>query len=221
MTEEEWLGATDPSDMLIMGFLLGKLSDRKYGLFAAACCRAIWQDIPNETCRNGILVAERHTDGFASLEELRNAQALTLNSFQNEENCSDNVYTAWLAVLHASYAVQRITIWDAAFATALFVSKVVDRHRPTYSPRYAICLIAFDIFGNPFRPVTFNPSWLTPTVVALASGIYAEMAFDRMPILADALQDAGCDNEDILSHCRQQRKHVRGCWVVDLVLGKK
>ena len=62
--------------------------------------------------------------------------------------------------------------------------------------------------GNPFRPITLNPSWLTSTVLALANGIYEEKAFDRMPILADALQDAGCDNEDILNHCRQPGEHV-------------
>ena len=78
-----------------------------------------------------------------------------------------------------------------------------------------------DIFGNPFRPATLDPSWLTSTVVALARGIYEERAFDRMPILADALQDAGCDNEDVLNHCRGPGPHVRGCWVVDLVLGKE
>ncbi len=77
-----------------------------------------------------------------------------------------------------------------------------------------------DIFGNPFRPVTVDPAWLTSDVLALARGIYAERAFDRMPILADALQDAGCDNEDVLTHCRDaSAPHVRGCWVVDLVLG--
>jgi hypothetical protein len=77
-----------------------------------------------------------------------------------------------------------------------------------------------DIVGNPFRAVAAGASWLTSTVVALADGIYQERAFDRMPILADALQDAGCDNEDILNHCQQPGEHVRGCWVVDLLMGK-
>ena len=77
-----------------------------------------------------------------------------------------------------------------------------------------------EMFGNPFRPVSLDPAWLTSTVVALAQGIYEERAFDRMPILADALQDAGCDNDDVLSHCRGNGPHVRGCWVVDLILGK-
>jgi hypothetical protein len=79
-----------------------------------------------------------------------------------------------------------------------------------------------DIIGNPFCPVTFEPAWRTTDVLLLARGIYDERAFDRMPILADALQDAGCDNENILAHCRDaSATHVRGCWVVDLVLGKE
>jgi hypothetical protein len=77
-----------------------------------------------------------------------------------------------------------------------------------------------EFFGNPFRPVTVNPVWLTGNVVSIAQGIYDDRAFDRMPILADGLEDAGCDNADILNHCRQPGEHVRGCWVVDLVLGK-
>ncbi|QEG31500.1 hypothetical protein GobsT_63220 [Gemmata obscuriglobus] len=85
----------------------------------------------------------------------------------------------------------------------------------------ALAVLVRDIFGNPFRPVIVNPSWLTSNVVALATGIYADRAFDRMPILADALQDAGCDNADILTHCRSEAPHVRGCWVIDLLLGRE
>ena len=79
-----------------------------------------------------------------------------------------------------------------------------------------------EIFGNPFRPVTFSPAWWTDTAVALARQMYDSREFSAMPILADALQDAGCDNEDILNHLRDGTLvHVRGCWVVDLVLGKQ
>jgi hypothetical protein len=79
------------------------------------------------------------------------------------------------------------------------------------------------VFGNPFHKESLDPSWLAwndGTVVKLAQGIYDEQAFDRLPILADALEEAGCANADILGHCRQPGPHVRGCWVVDLVLGK-
>ena len=77
------------------------------------------------------------------------------------------------------------------------------------------------IFGNPFRPVAFDPAWRTSKALAIAQGIYDERAFDRLPILADALQDAGCENEDILSHLRGDGPHVKGCWALDLVLGKE
>ena len=78
-----------------------------------------------------------------------------------------------------------------------------------------------DVFADPSRLAAIDPAWLTTTVVSLARGISTDRAFDRLPILADALQDAGCDNEDILSHCRSEGPHVKGCWAVDLLLGKQ
>ena len=84
------------------------------------------------------------------------------------------------------------------------------------------CALVRDIFGNPFRPADFSPEWRTDTALAIARQMYESRDFSAMPILADALQDAGCDNARILSHCRDVKQvHVRGCWVVDLVLGKE
>ncbi len=78
-----------------------------------------------------------------------------------------------------------------------------------------------DIFGNPFRAVAFDPAWRTDTAVAVARQMYDSRDFGAMPILADALQDAGCEDEHILAHCRDTTApHVRGCWVCDLVLNK-
>jgi hypothetical protein len=82
------------------------------------------------------------------------------------------------------------------------------------------CALVRDIFGNPFRPVTLDPSWRTATVTSLGQAIYDQHAFDRMPILADALEDAGCTNQDILAHCRHPGEHCRGCWAVDVILGR-
>ncbi|MFO0849861.1 MAG: hypothetical protein U0871_15100 [Gemmataceae bacterium] len=76
------------------------------------------------------------------------------------------------------------------------------------------------VFGNPFRPVASDPPWLTPTVLALAEGVSAECAFDRLPILADALEEAGCDTPAVLKHSRGRFPHIPGCWVVDLLLGR-
>ena len=81
-----------------------------------------------------------------------------------------------------------------------------------------------EVFGNPFGPLTIDPLWLAwngGTVTTLAQSIYDDRAFDRLPIMADALEEAGCTNADILAHCRQPGEHVRGCWVVDLILGKE
>lgn len=78
-----------------------------------------------------------------------------------------------------------------------------------------------DISGNPFRPVSISPNWLVPNVISLARTIYDGRDFTDLPILAAALEAAGCDSADILTHCRSEKPHVRGCWVVDLILGNR
>jgi len=86
------------------------------------------------------------------------------------------------------------------------------------------CKLLREIFGNPFRPVTIDPAWLTfndGEIIKLAQTVYNERAFEQMPALAQVLVDAGCTNEDMLTHCRSCGEHVRGCWVVDLLLGKE
>jgi hypothetical protein len=95
------------------------------------------------------------------------------------------------------------------------------------------CRLIRDIFGNPFRPLPprkgkrawqdIQRRWLTwqgGEVPKLAQAIYEERAFDRLPVLGDALEEAGCTDRPILDHCRGPGQHVRGCWVVDLMLGK-
>ena len=115
------------------------------------------------------------------------------------------------------------------FATSEMVAIAVRRwgrsrlnRRWRDEERIAHCSLLRDIFGNPFRPVAFAPEWRTDTAVAFARTMYESRDFSAMPILADALQDAGCDSDDILAHCRDTSlTHVRGCWVADLVLGKE
>jgi hypothetical protein len=84
----------------------------------------------------------------------------------------------------------------------------------------AQAMILRDIIGNPFRPANIGPEWLVPSVLTLARTIYDERAFGGMPGLGDALEEAGCDNADILSHCRSGTEHAPGCWVVDAILGR-
>lgn len=78
-----------------------------------------------------------------------------------------------------------------------------------------------EIFGNPFRPVSADSPRQTGVTLTLAGSIYENLDFGAMPILADALEEAGCEDAGVLEHCRDPKGvHVRGCWVVDLVLGK-
>ena len=84
----------------------------------------------------------------------------------------------------------------------------------------ALAALLRDVVGNPFRPVSVDTSWLTSAVVSLAQSIYDDRAFERLPMLADALEEAGCTNAEVLGHCRQPGTHARGCWVVDGVLDR-
>jgi hypothetical protein len=119
----------------------------------------------------------------------------------------------------ASYFACKFTaasIRDVAFSAGLIQTK-----RGVEQARDDQLIILRDIFGNPFRPVAFAPAWRTSTAIALAQQMYDSRDFAAMPILADALEDAGGDSDDVLNHCRDAAQvHVRGCWVVDLVLGK-
>src|SRR5262249_39746048 len=114
--------------------------------------------------------------------------------------------------------------WKVVNAASQAVSGVEALEGRSDGLRTRLCEIIRDIFGNPFRPSTLNPTVLTcngGTVPKLAQAIYDGRTFDQLPILADALEEAGCINPDILAHCRQPGVHVRGCWVVDLLLGKE
>jgi|SRR5579883_147568 len=233
MTEAEWLGI-DPEPMLRS--LRGEARDRKLRLFATACCRSIWHLLPNEAARTVVLVAERFADGLATEGQL----GLAEEEFSFAELETGYSHDTYVAAVAQGAVEQLARESDATFArrTRRVVPNWSEQayeaasgalHGATFSilgstqrQEQQVKLSGFlrDIFGNPFRPVSVNLSWLTSEVRLLAEGIYQDRAFDRMPILADALQDAGCDNEDILTHCRQSGEHVRGCWVVDLLLGK-
>ncbi len=113
-----------------------------------------------------------------------------------------------------------VAAWDSYSFGAILDDSTLERVA-VYAPELATVPLLRDIFGNPFRPVVFDFLWRSDTAVSLAKGMYESRDFSAMPILADALQDVGCDNDDILNHCRDEKQvHVCGCWVVDLVLWK-
>jgi hypothetical protein len=213
MTEEEWLECEYPTPMLTL--LEGKVSDRKLRLFACAGCRSVWSLLANNECRRAVELAELVADDPQLESQLAaDCQAIwdlsathqgVVADPNSREGAAHNAakYTTTGKMFHVKWAAHAVRVLAARSGTSLWQVGLLH-----------------DIFGNPFRPVTINPSWLTSTVLALTTGIYEEKAFDRMPILADALQDAGCDNEAILQHCRGPGPHVRGCFLIDLVLGK-
>jgi hypothetical protein len=114
---------------------------------------------------------------------------------------------------------------DAAWTTSVSITdlpQIVPRLRIKFGGEAAAhCLMLRDIFGNPFYSLSIGFHLLTPKVVSLAQTIYDDRAFERLPVLADALEDAGCDNTDILNHCRSKGPHVRGCFVLELLLGNE
>jgi hypothetical protein len=207
MTEVEWLAATDPTPML--EFLAGRASDRKLKLLGLACCWNIWPLIDVDRSQEAVAIAEQFLEGWVDKETIR--QALDRAATYVTEGPA--YYAAASAAQFALHRYPTFTQLQQHVLNPAAAARGEGEHQKQAA-------LVRDIFGNPFRPVSVDPSWLTSTVVALASGIYAERAFDRMPILADALMDAGCDNADVLNHCRRDGPHVRGCWVVDLLTGR-
>jgi hypothetical protein len=195
---------------------------RKLRLLACACFRERgWDEGWERENRNALDVAERYADGLADRIDLLAVQPRPRSTTGNEPRVGGPPQPddeAAIKLNWKNFAARDLTrermngLEDGAIYAA-----GMDGGREA---RRSHAELLHDIFGNPFRLVTADPAWRTSTVVSLAEGIYAERAFDRLPILADALQDAGCENTDVLTHCRGPGPHVRGCWVVDLVLGK-
>jgi hypothetical protein len=236
LDEAKWLTATKPRPGLAHLRRLHRRLDRpictrKLLFFTLNCCRLAWPIIVDERSRQAIEIAEQHLIGLATDEALSSAKQAAKDScdeaYAREENRPEGSFSRdqYSESLGAAIAARALLLGY----TENVVGKVRDglvfagvfQSRGEVDSLLAEMTHALrDIFGNPFRPVPFDPAWLTSDVLLLARGIYEERAFDRMPILADALQDAGCDNEEVLDHCRGPGPHVRGCWVVDLVLGK-
>jgi hypothetical protein len=209
--DPDWPTCTDP-DVLAQA-ARNRLTGRKRRLFGCACCRLAWDHLPDPRSRFAVEVAERLADGLASPEEVVQARE-----------------TAWAAASDHRFTPP-YAAWDLLTQTPTpshIIASILGWHRRGRNPQEAARISALfrDIVANPFRP---PPAPLPPfvlacsdgTVVNLARGIYEERAFDRLPILADALEEAGCADPALLAHCRSPGPHVNGCWAVDLLLGKQ
>jgi hypothetical protein len=249
MTEAGWLACTDPDDLLeFLRERASDRQFRLF--MCACCRRFLPLLPPQPVrdrrlCEKYVTHGERFADGLVTWDEM--AAAFDEMEFAN---VSHEGYLAALAAQQATYREVagcrrpmlrgRNLIAHPASTAAEYSRTVMSRLQMTNpavkgstptakkrmatiaEKRYQIQLL-HDIFGNPFRTIVIDPNWLTwndGTVRRVAQIIYDERAFDRMPILAAALEDAGCDNADILAHCRQSGEHVRGCWCLDLLLGK-
>ena len=222
MTEAEWHACADPTPMLET--LRGKASDRKLRLFACACCRGIWDILPDERSRHAVGVAEAFADGTAGEDRL-DAAWLAAREVSDTSQGAVSQRTA----ARAAEAAAAGRADDAAAAASQHAGLAAALTSPQPSvvsrqgrERHADLLRC--VLGNPFRPSSLSLTWLAwndGVVRKMAQAVYEERAFDRLPLLADALEDAGCADADILAHCRGGGEHVRGCWVVDLILGKE
>jgi hypothetical protein len=221
VTEEEWLLGSTPDRMLT--HVAGTASPRKLRLFAVACCRRIWHRLADERSRQAILASEGYADGRVKRRELVESrqQALLvkeLNSVTTPGEFAAAAVARPRLVPHWVAQLARTASADAV-ARAGWVTYREALHAETRNQ----AILLREVLGNPFCPIAVDPAWLAANdgaVRQLAESIYEERAFDRLPILADALEDAGCAVAEVLDHCRTGGEHVRGCWVVDLILGR-
>jgi hypothetical protein len=213
MTEADWLAATDPAPML--EFLLDKASERKLRLFGCATVRIIWTQLGEEP-PGAVKEAEEYADGLLSKAALRRDRHVMRDKRHELQASGADADSFWAAY----WFTETITTLNAYNSVATELRRLSSVEHSFVEPDWlAICDRLRDTV-SPFNPVALDPAWRTEAVVALAAGIYADRAFERMPVLADALDDAGCADAEMLSHCRGDGPHVRGCWVVDLLLGK-
>jgi hypothetical protein len=228
MTEADWNSCTDPQAML--QFLRGRASDRKLRLFAAACCRLVWDDLTAHRSRRAVETAEAYADGLATDADLLWAHSQALSA------ASD-----FRARLVGRRLVNRVgpTIQEGRL---FFAGQAAHAHRPFLLGRLGWLrhdaelgsrspALLRDLFGPlPFRPRDIAPSvrtWNGGTVLRLAEAAYAERQLPagtldpgRLAVLADALEEAGVTDVELLAHLRGPGPHTRGCWALDLLLEK-
>ncbi len=218
MTEAEWLVCRKPLEMLLA---LPRSADslRRRRLFACACARHVWEQLP-APWRTAVEMGERR-----SSQQVKERDMVTVRP---GNPTSEAEWVANWTVAPADLLRQR-DFGVITSSCALAIAKRQDWDSPPVLAAFAQQAdLVRDIFGNPFRPISINTAWLTPSVRALAQASYdnrmlpaGTLDAGRLAVLADALEEVGCDNADILSHLRGPGPHVRGCWVLDLLLGKE
>jgi hypothetical protein len=226
MKEQEWLLSQEPVPMMTtLSYHLKRARTkdgrRRLRLFGCACCRSLIHLFPDEPFWSVVDVAERLAEGAATQAELD--AALEGAGPVRREGEADHVWQA-RNCLHV--AVGRLRESAANTTDACFwIRTALHRLRADEAAEAAVqASLVRDIFGNPFRPLpAVDPAWLAwngGAAVGLARTISAERRFEEMPVLADALEEAGCGDEHLLAHLRGPGPHCRGCHVIDLLTGR-
>lgn len=221
--EAEWLAASDPLAMLEV--LRARASDRKVRLFAVGCCRLTLTDSAPERTLRAVEVAERFADGLADREELLRARSSAFHAvFKVQSRLWDEAVARGEQALRRTLTDEECGLYFAAETAHPHTPFRIGwlRHRLRWDGRLMRVAPAVlrEVVGHPFDPPAIDSRWRTTGVAALARRIYDERSFGAMPDLADALEGAGCHDAEILGHCRGKGPHVRGCWVLDALLGR-
>jgi hypothetical protein len=216
-TEDAWLKSTDPEPFLrsLLNRDRSSADHRKLMLFCCACCRKVWSCFTDRRSQIAVERAEQYVEGTATSAEVGAVYRQALDYFNAHYTHRNG---------QAYGAAAECCQTDGAYpALRVYMNLRREQVCPIATPlsNEFFCQVLRDLFGNPFRPVVIDPALQTANAMSLAQAIYDERAFERMPILADALEDAGCTDASILEHCRSRGEHVRGCWVVDLLLAKE
>lgn len=197
----------------IVFHLSARAVERKLRLFFCACCRLRWDQLP-VAARPVVELTERYANGLVNARPLRAARRVAEAAEQSARPLPQS----------GGYAPGA---WDVSHAVRLAVTATEAHARvrlgivPDGSPANAADQVALlrEVFENPFRPVAIEEAWLTPTVLTLAHVIQTEQSFDLLPVLGDALQDAGCECAEVLDHCYGPGPHTAGCWLIDRLTG--
>lgn len=247
MKEREWLTCTDPKPMLEWLYQPGALRisrDRKPQLFAAACCRRIWHLLPDDACRCGVEAAERFADGLLNKDQLKQFREIVEAAWRADGNRrrkrkggrpspsrSGRVYEAVSTAMFWDFTYTKIcchlvcNVLGASDASAWKEDGIDEESRAAEEDNQARLLR--DVLGNPFRPLSSPPAGVR-AALPLAQAAYdhrilpaGALDADRLAVLADALEDTGCADAELLDHLRGPGPHVRGCWPLDLLLGRE